>query len=62
METLQYKYSTFYVEYEKKCDNNNNRVNLNPLKIIQKILEQRTGKAQNQGTTENSHIGHRTHT
>ena len=38
METLQYKYSTFYVEYEKKCDNNNNRVNLNPPKSFRKYL------------------------
>jgi hypothetical protein len=34
---------------------------LEPSKIIQKIPEQRTGKARNQGTTENSHIGHCTH-
>jgi hypothetical protein len=32
------------------------------LKIIQKIPEKRTGKARNQGTTENSHIGHYTRT
>ena len=36
--------------------------NWNHLKIIQKIPEQHTGKARNQGTTENSHIGHCTHT
>jgi hypothetical protein len=36
--------------------------NWNNLKIIQKIPEQHTRKAQNQGTTENSHIGHGTHT
>ena len=44
------------------CDISNNRGNWNHLKIIQKIHEQRNGKAQNQGTTENSHIGHDTHT
>ena len=36
--------------------------NWNYFKIIQKIPEQNTGKARNQGTTENSHIGHCTHT
>jgi hypothetical protein len=30
--------------------------------IIQKIPEQHTGKAQNQGTSDNSHIGHCTRT
>jgi hypothetical protein len=28
------------------------------VEIIQKIPEQHTGKARNQGTTENSHTGH----
>ena len=36
-----------------------NRGNWNHLKIIQKIREQNTGKAQNRGTTEISHIGYR---
>jgi hypothetical protein len=31
-------------------------------KIIQKIPDQHTGKAQKQGTTHNSHIRHCTHT
>jgi hypothetical protein len=31
------------------------------LNIIQKIPDKHTGKAQNQGTAENSHIGHCTH-
>jgi hypothetical protein len=31
-------------------------------KLIQQIPEQHTKNAQNQGTTENSHIGHCTHT
>jgi hypothetical protein len=43
-------------------NNNNNTGNWNQLKLIQKIPEQRTGKARNQVTTENSHIGHSTHT
>jgi hypothetical protein len=40
----------------------NNRGNWNHLKIIQKIPELYTGKARSQGTTENSHIVHCTHT
>jgi hypothetical protein len=38
------------------------RGNWNVLKIIQTIPEQHTGKALNQGATENSHLGHCTHT
>jgi hypothetical protein len=34
----------------------------NHFKITQTLLEQHTGKAQNQGTTKTSHIGHCTHT
>jgi hypothetical protein len=30
--------------------------------VFETILEQRTGKARYQGTTENSYIGHSTHT
>jgi hypothetical protein len=40
----------------------NNRGNRNHLRIIQKIPEQHTGKTRNQGTTEQSHIGHCTRT
>jgi hypothetical protein len=39
-----------------------NRSNWNHFKILQKILKQRTRKARYQGTTENSYIGHSTHT
>jgi hypothetical protein len=46
----------------KESDINNNTGNWNYLKIIQKIPEQYTVKAMDQGTTENSHIGHCTHT
>jgi hypothetical protein len=46
----------------KKSGINNNRGNWNHLKIIQKIPEQYTSKALNQGTTVNSHMGHCTHT
>jgi hypothetical protein len=38
------------------------RGNWNHLKIIHKIPQQRTGKAQNQGTRENSYTGHCTYT
>jgi len=33
----------------------------NHFKITQTLLEKHTGKAQNQGTTKTSHIGHCTH-
>jgi Asp-tRNA(Asn)/Glu-tRNA(Gln) amidotransferase C subunit len=51
-----------YVERNNKCDTSNNRGNWNHFKIIQKIPEQRTGNPRSQGATENSHIGHGTHT
>jgi hypothetical protein len=50
------------VECKNKGDASNNRGSWNNFKILQKILEQRTGKARNQGTTENSYIGRSTHT
>jgi hypothetical protein len=40
----------------------NNSSNWNRFKILQKILEQHTRKARYHGTTENSYIGHSTHT
>jgi hypothetical protein len=43
-------------------NNNNNRGNWNHFHITQNIPEQNTGKAGNQGATDNSHIGHCTHT
>jgi hypothetical protein len=36
--------------------------NWNHLKIIHKRRELHTGKARNEGTAENSHVGHCTHT
>ena len=45
-----------------KSDTSNKRVNWNHTKTIQKISAQRTGKARNQGTTENNHIVHSTQT
>jgi hypothetical protein len=50
------------VERKNKGEASNNRSNWNHFKILQKILEQRTGKARSQGTTKNSCIGHSTHT
>jgi hypothetical protein len=50
------------VECKNKRDASNNRGNWNHFKILQKILEQHTRKAQNQGTRENSYVGHSTHT
>ena len=44
---------------ESKISNNSS--NWNHLKIICKITEHHTGKVQNEGTTENGHIGHCTH-
>jgi hypothetical protein len=40
----------------------NNSGKWNHLKIIQAIPEQHIGKARNQRTTENNHIGHCRHT
>ena len=40
----------------------NNSGKWNHLKIIQTIPEQHFGKARNQGTTENSHVGERRQT
>jgi hypothetical protein len=56
------KRNTAHVESKNKCDTRNKRENWNHLKMIQKIPEQHNGKTRNQGTTENSHIGHCTHT
>jgi hypothetical protein len=57
-----YNRKTAHVECKNKGDTSNNRGNWNHFKILQKILEQRTGTARYQGTTENSYIGHSTHT
>jgi hypothetical protein len=46
----------------KKSDASNNRGNWNHLKIIQTIPEQHTGKARNQGHTDNSPTGPCKHT
>jgi hypothetical protein len=54
--------NTAHVEFNNKIGTSNNRGNWDHLKIFQKIPEQHTGKARNQGTTENGHTGHCTHT
>jgi uncharacterized protein (UPF0371 family) len=51
-----------HVECKNKGDASYNRSDWNHFKILQKIFEQRTRKAQYQGTTENSYIGHSTRT
>ena len=43
-------------------NNNNNRCDWNHFKITQTIRDQHTGKVRSQGTANNSHIGHCTHT
>ena len=52
------------MECNSQSDISNNRGNWNHLKIIhtRTIPEQHIGKARNEGTTENSHTGHCTHT
>ena len=45
-----------------ESDTINKRGNWNHLRIIQTITEQHTWKARHQGTTDNSRIGHSTHT
>jgi hypothetical protein len=50
------------VECNTKDGASNNRSNWNHFKMLKKVLEQHTGKARYQGTTENSHIGRKTHT
>ena len=47
-----YNRNTAHVEYKIKSD-----TNWNHLQIIQKIPQQHTGKAGNQGTAESSQIG-----
>ena len=50
-----------HVACESKHDTRDDRGKWNHLRIIQTKPEQHTGKAQNKGTTKNSHIGHYTH-
>jgi len=48
------------MECKNTCDASNNSGNWNLIKIIQQIPEQHTGKALNQGTTENRYTGYST--
>jgi hypothetical protein len=50
------------VECESKTDTDNNRRDLNCLKITQTITEQHRAEARNRGITETSHIVHCTQT
>ena len=50
------------MERKIKCGATISKGFCNHMKIIQKIRAQHTGKARNQGTAENSHIVHCTHT
>jgi hypothetical protein len=49
---IPYNRNTAHVECKNKGDASNNRGNWNHFKILQKILEQHTGKARSQGTTD----------
>jgi hypothetical protein len=55
---MLYNINIARVECKNKCDISKNWGNWNHFKIIQKIFDQQSGKALNQGTTKNSHIGH----
>jgi len=50
------------VKITTKSDISGNGSKCNPLKITQTVPEQQIWRARNQVTTENSHIGHCTHT
>jgi len=47
---------------KENIDISNNRGNWNHLHVIQKIPEQRSGKARHQVLQKNSHVGHCAHT
>jgi hypothetical protein len=59
---IPYNRNTAYAKCKNESDTSNNRGKWNHLKITQTIPEQHTQKAQNQGTTKNSHIGYCIHT
>jgi hypothetical protein len=50
--------TTSQVQFKNNGETSNGRDEWNPLKIFHKISQQHPGKAQNQVTTEHSHIGH----
>ena len=47
---------------KNKCYTNFSRGKWGHLRVIQTTPEHHTGKARHQGATENSHMGHSTHT
>ena len=49
---IKYKYLTIEMQHMWNVKRKSDRGNWNVLIAIQKILEQHTGKAQNQGTTK----------
>jgi hypothetical protein len=51
-----------HVECKTKSDTSNNRGNWKHVEVTQIVTQQHTVQARNQGTTENSHIGHCTRT
>ena len=63
---LKYKDLTTEIQcmwnVKNKGDTSNNGGKWDYFRVFQKIREQHTGKTQSHGTTENSHIGHCTHT
>ena len=59
---VPYNRNTAHVECKNKGDTSNNKDDWDYFKVIQKIHEQQSRKTWSRGTTENSHIGHCTHT
>jgi hypothetical protein len=47
-----YSSERLHVERKNKSDTRNNKGNWNHLRVIQKMPEQRTGKARHQGTAQ----------
>jgi len=47
-----------HVKCQNRSDTSNNTGDWNRLTVTQTIPEQQNGKARNQGTAENSNIGH----
>jgi hypothetical protein len=59
--TLHYKNLTVSIQHHVECKNKSDTDKNRQLKPPQNHSEQRTRKAENQGTTENSRIGHCMH-
>jgi len=60
------KYEDLTIEIQRTWNVNNksytSKKRSSPLKIIQRVSEQHTGKKRNEGTTLKNHIWHYTHT